>query len=110
MRVEHGEAVVKLVKQLIHKLLNELLSCFLAGSTSQPPRNSTALRGRVLSRGKYGVFVALRPPGAAHDTVGLLRKQVPLGAATIVKAMVTDRGQMWLVHVVRTGCWRMLIT
>jgi len=45
---------------------------------SYPLRNSGELRGRVLSRGKFGVFVALRPPDGPLDgseTVGLLHKK-----------------------------------
>lgn len=47
----------------------------------EPFKNSGELRGRVLSRGKFGVFVALRPPDGPLDgseTVGLLHKKASI--------------------------------
>ena len=37
-------------------------------------RTSKELRGQVLSHGKFGVFVAVRPSEEANVTVGLLPK------------------------------------
>lgn len=46
----------------------------------EPFKNSGELSGRVLSRGKFGVFVALRPPDGSDEfeTVGLLQKKATI--------------------------------